>query len=129
MNIKEAGAAPPGFFEGVAEFNRQEFFQCHETLESVWKDETGATRELTQGIIQIAVGYYHYLRGNTKGALKLLRRGVERVEKYLPACYGLNLTKLSQAVHLNIKEIVEVAESGLPPDNRIDIPQIETQGN
>lgn len=69
------------FVKGLSEFNRQDFFQCHETLEELWKTLSGDERELTQGIIQIAVGYHHLLKDNRTGALKLLKRGLERVER------------------------------------------------
>ena len=30
---------PPGLLAGIEEFNRGEFFECHETLEELWMAE------------------------------------------------------------------------------------------
>ena|ERR1700720_358060 len=92
---------------GIQQFNRGQFFDCHETLEHLWLHDKSAQRELIQGIIQIAVGYYHYGRNNRVGALKLLNRGVERIKKYEPHCLHLNICKLSLEVSANIDEIAK----------------------
>ncbi|HEY9712155.1 MAG TPA: DUF309 domain-containing protein [Chroococcales cyanobacterium] len=122
---------PAGFALGIDEFNRGEFFQCHETLEAVWNeqrtDEGGQLpRELTQGIIQIAVAYYHFLRDNHVGALKLLKRGLERIDRVAqkhPFAYGLDLQKLSREVSNTITEIGQPQAAGFK--NPVRIPQIE----
>lgn len=93
------------FLQGVAQFNEREFFECHETLEHLWTHDRSPERELIQGIIQIAVGYYHHLRQNNVGALKLLRRGLERIKKYKTGCMHLNIQQLSLDVSANIEEI------------------------
>ena len=46
----------PRFIKGIDEFNRQLFFECHETLEELWLEERGEDRKFYQGIIQIAAG-------------------------------------------------------------------------
>jgi|688.fasta_scaffold529647_2 predicted metal-dependent hydrolase len=79
------------FQHGIELFNKREFFDCHEVLEEVWKHQPEPERQLTQGIIQIAVAYYHALRGNSAGAIKLLARGIPRVKPFLPFASGLEL--------------------------------------
>jgi uncharacterized protein len=86
------------FRKGLEEFNAGQFFECHETLESVWNRQKGPEREFTQGIIQIAVAYYHVLRDNEKGALKLWTRGLARVLKFQPNCLGVEVLPLAEAV-------------------------------
>ncbi len=107
---------------GVAQFNSREFFDCHETLEHLWMHDRSAERELIQGIIQIAVGYYHYLRNNRVGALKLLTRGLERIKKYDPRCLHLNIHKLSCDVSANIEDIDKSEKETFPA---INMPIIE----
>ncbi len=102
---------------GVAQFNSREFFDCHETLEHLWMHDRSAERELIQGIIQIAVGYYHYLRNNRVGALKLLTRGLERIKKYEPSCLHLNIRKLSGDVSANIEDIDKSEKETFPAIN------------
>lgn len=54
-------------------------FHAHEVLEAAWKSAPARERDLWQGLAQIAVGLTHARRGNTSGAVALLRRGVLRV--------------------------------------------------
>ena len=44
-------APPAGLLKGVAEFNRGEFFECHESLEELWLAEERPIRSLYQGIL------------------------------------------------------------------------------
>ncbi|MDT4910590.1 MAG: uncharacterized protein QOI69_3831 [Pseudonocardiales bacterium] len=60
-------------------------FHAHEVLEASWKSAPESERELWQGLAQLAVGLTHALRGNTSGAIALLRRGRERVADYATA--------------------------------------------
>lgn len=76
---------------GIEQYNNREFFDCHESLESVWKQYLETDRELIQGIIQVAVAYYHLERDNFEGCRKLLSRGLGRLRKYRPSHLGLNM--------------------------------------
>jgi uncharacterized protein len=88
----------PEFLQGIKEFNAKQFFDCHETLEAVWKKETSPRREFTQGVIQTAVAFYHLGRDNQVGAIKLFRRALPRLRKFEPCCYGINAHALAQSV-------------------------------
>jgi hypothetical protein len=57
-------------------------FHAHEVFEAAWKSASGPERELWRGLAQIAVGLTHARRGNTSGAVALLRRGAGRVADY-----------------------------------------------
>ena len=57
-------------------------FHAHEVLEAAWKSGPAGERDLWQGLAQIAVGLTHAHRGNTRGAVALLRRGTQRVRSY-----------------------------------------------
>ena len=61
--------------EGIGLFNRGEFFACHEVLEAEWLEASGDQKTFLQGLIQIAVAFYHLRRGNFVGASRLLRAG------------------------------------------------------
>jgi len=109
------------FAKGVEEFNQRQFYDCHETLEGVWQKYLEPDRELIQGIIQIAVGYYHLLNDNSVGALKLLRRGVWRVEKFAPGHFNLDLTPFIA----NVSDDIACTEKNAhPPVMTLRIPRI-----
>src|SRR3712207_7238877 len=63
---------------GIEEFNRGEFYECHEYLEEAWMQEPRRVRFLYQGILQVGVGFYHQQNGNWRGATGLLRNGTDR---------------------------------------------------
>lgn len=122
MQTPDADDAPEDFWKGIDEFNKQEFYECHETLESVWNKQTGPERELTQGIIQIAVAYYHLLKDNRKGALKLLKRGGERVDKFQPKYFSIDIKKLVDSVAFQIAVLEQdTGDSSI----QIEIPRVE----
>jgi hypothetical protein len=83
---------------GVELFNRGAFYSCHNVLEDHWRDETGPLRDLYQGLIQVAVALYHESRGNRRGAEKLLVKAREKLAPYAPACLGLDVAGLFEAM-------------------------------
>lgn len=86
---------PPALLvQGVDEFNRREFFECHETLEGLWMAERSPVRELYQGILQVGVAFYHLARGNYRGAVVTLERGLARLRKVQPECQGVLVDRL-----------------------------------
>jgi hypothetical protein len=65
-------------------------FHAHEVFEAVWKSQAGADRELWRGLAQIAVGLTHARRGNTSGAVTLLRRGAAAVRGHASDAAGVD---------------------------------------
>ncbi len=64
-------------------------------LESAWKAAPEPERELWRGLAQLAVGLTHAQRGNAVGAVRLLRRAADRVERYAnDALHGLDTAGL-----------------------------------
>jgi uncharacterized protein len=63
-------------------------FHAHEVFEAAWKSGPQAERDLWQGLAQIAVGLTHARRGNSRGAVTLLRRGARRVSGFASASAG-----------------------------------------
>ena len=98
-------APPPLLCRGVAQFNRGEYWACHETLEVLWRSEPRPVRDLYQGVLQVGVAFHHLLNRNYPGALKLLRRGLPRLRDLPEVCQGLHTAELhrdARAVHDHI---------------------------
>ena len=91
---KCADVPPQLVAKGVQEFNRGEYFEQHETLETAWRAEPGPVRELYQGILQVGVACYQIERNNLPGALKLLERGLRRLRQFAPECLSLDVAQL-----------------------------------
>lgn len=60
-------------------------FFAHEVLEGVWKACPTVDRDYWQGLTQLCVGVTHLQRGNTQGAITLLRRGASHLTGRLAA--------------------------------------------
>jgi hypothetical protein len=99
--VPEASLAPQEQAQlerGVAQFNARHFYECHDTLEELWSGLRGGARDLVQGLIQVAVGFYHLGNGNRAGAVRLFDRGLERLARHPDGPAGLDLVSLREAV-------------------------------
>lgn len=72
-------------------FNQHLFFEVHEVLEPQWMKEQGEVKSFLQGLIQIAVAFYHLGRGNLAGTRSLLHEGLIKIAPHSPACLGVEL--------------------------------------
>ncbi len=93
---KEADPAKAELRNGIRQFNAREFYECHETLELLWRAERGTSREVYQGILQIGVGFHHLLRGNYPGAVALLDRGLRHLYGAGDRFMGVDVARLVQ---------------------------------
>jgi predicted metal-dependent hydrolase len=103
-----AGALSQLVIRGIEEFNRGEFFEQHETLEAAWRAEPRPIRELYQGILQVGVACYHLERGNLSGALKVMERGLRRLEPFAPECLGIDVARLIADVQRLRGEVIRL---------------------
>ena len=85
---------PPQLLEGIAQFNRGEFFEQHETLELLWRAERRDIRYLYQGILQIGVAFHHLRRRNHHGTVYMLTRGPRYLAPFAPRCQGVDVAAL-----------------------------------
>jgi len=114
----------------VGEFNSWRFYDCHETLEDVWR-ESGAKGEPTgatnfyQGLIKAAAGFHHVLRGNHKGAVNLLSDTLRLLEAYRPKCLGIDVERLAGEVDACLRRIEELGAERMGEFERGMIPRIE----
>ena len=86
--------------KALGEFNRQEWFECHETLEDLWVGSEGEERDFYQGLLQVGVGLLHWRRGNYKGAVSLLSSGVEKLRRVRPVCQRIEVSEMIAAADL-----------------------------
>jgi predicted metal-dependent hydrolase len=82
------------FRQGIDEFNRQEFYACHDTLEALWMDSAEPRKTFYQGVLQIAVGCYHLGHQNWRGAVILLGEGIRRLHSYPEEYEGIDVDRL-----------------------------------
>ncbi len=78
----------------VVLFNRQEFFEAHDVFEDIWMEERSRERRFYQGLLHVAVGFYHYGHGNYKGALSQLTKAGQKLNAFLPQHKGLDVRNI-----------------------------------
>lgn len=96
------------FQQGIDLFNRREFFECHEVLEEVWTPTRQPDRWFLQSLIHFAVGFYHHRNNNRVGATRQLRKGITKIQRYLPEWDGVD----TQAIERAARDCLEIIESG-----------------
>ena len=110
--MRECDESPPPLLrEGIAQFNRGDYFEQHETLERLWRAEPREVRRLYQGILQIGVACYHLRRRNYHGTVSMLTRGARYLIPFSPRCQGVDVERL-----LIEATTVLTAVEGLGPD-------------
>ncbi|MEA5462920.1 DUF309 domain-containing protein [Leptothoe sp. PORK10 BA2] len=86
---------PTEFWLGVEQFNQRNYYACHDTLEAIWIDAKVSEQGFYQGILQIAVGFYHLGNLNWRGSAILLGEGSHRLDAYGDVHGGINVTDLA----------------------------------
>lgn len=97
--------APALLLQGIEEFNRGEYFEQHETLERLWREETREIRRLYQGILQIGVAFHHLRRLNHHGTVYMLTRGPNYLRPFAPECQGVDVAALIEAAARALAEV------------------------
>jgi predicted metal-dependent hydrolase len=128
-----AAAKPPEelpglVLKGIEEFNRGEFFECHESLEEAWMQESGRVRYLYQGILQVGVGFYHLQNGNWRGATGLLRNGTVRLKVFEPETLGVDVAKLIWESERCLQELETLGRERISEFDTSQIPMVERAG-
>lgn len=100
---------PQEFWQGVEEFNQQQFYECHDTLEALWMEAPNPQRQFYQGVLQIAVGCYHLGNCNWRGATILLGEGMRRLSNYQPVYGEIDVTALIQESDRLLKALHQIS--------------------
>ena len=116
------------FWQGIRQFNQQQFYACHDTFEEMWMEAEVTDRAFYQGLLQIAVGCYHLSNSNWRGAVTLLGEGIGRLEEYEPVYSEIDVTQLlDQSTELldSLQEIgQEQIEAWVKPLQETSLPKI-----
>jgi predicted metal-dependent hydrolase len=80
----------------IEQFNQHEFWEQHETFETVWRAEPGPVRQMYQGILQIGVAYLQIQRKNYAGARKLFQRAWQYLNALPDVCQGIDIAQFKR---------------------------------
>jgi predicted metal-dependent hydrolase len=91
----DCSSSPSGeLLKAFGEFNRRDWFDCHETLEELWVGSEDEIRWFYQGILQTAVALHHWRNGNFGGAVSLLTSGTDYLRRVCPICQRIEVAEL-----------------------------------
>ena len=119
------------FVVAIAQFNNADYYACHDTLEEIWHNAWQCDRAFYQGILQIAVGFYHLKSQNWHGATILLGEGTSRLTAYLPDYQSVDVESLLES-SLEILRTVQISgKTGMSDlvkkidDGEVNLPKIQ----
>lgn len=104
---------PLNYYKFIEEFNKGEYYECHDLLEDIWMVDKKNT--FLKGLLQFAVAIYHFENGNISGSRKLFNTSYKYLQDYRPKHWDLNL--------IPIISFIESALKVLPNENRIPYEQ------
>jgi predicted metal-dependent hydrolase len=106
MMVSSCHEPPPRMLlDGIAQFNRGEYFEQHETLELLWRAEPREIRYLYQGILQIGVAFHHLRRLNHHGTAYMLTRGARYLTPFAPRCQTVDVARLLEDAAAALAEV------------------------
>lgn len=97
--------------KAIHEFNRGDYFECHETLEDVWMIEVGPDRRFYQGILQLSVGFFHLRNRNYLGAASQWSKGYAKLQNFGERHLGVNLKTLLEQI-CRCQKMLEMIQNG-----------------
>lgn len=104
---------PELYLQGIALFNDEQFFECHDALEEHWSEQVGDDKQFFQGLIHAAVCLFHFGEGNFGGAIKMYRSCSRYLAGYAPAFMGMDVDKFLTDLDHCFEELSSVT-SGYP---------------
>ena len=70
------------FQKGIKAFNERNFYDAHEYWEEIWLDYKLEDSTFIQGLIQLAVSYYHLFNKNLNGAKSMIKKCLVKLENF-----------------------------------------------
>ena len=104
------------FYKGINAFNNRCFYDAHEYWEELWLDYKLKDATFIQGLIQLAVSYFHLFNNNLNGARSMIRKCVRKFEG-LEMERGMDINELKKQIKLaqehfnNINNTSEIIDS------------------
>ena len=116
---------PQAFWQAVAEFNQQQYYACHDTLEALWLDSSEPDKRFYQGVLQVAVACYHLQNCNWRGAVVLMGEGLQKLSDYQPVYQEIDVTSLITTSYQLLQRLQQIQ----PEQIREFVAQIPAEGN
>ena len=85
------------FNKGIEAFNNRKFYDAHEYWEELWLDYKLNDAQFIQGLIQLAVSYFHFFNQNLNGARSMLKKCLKKIDQ-VEVARGINVIELKSQI-------------------------------
>ncbi len=90
------------------------YFDAHEELEDEWRAAPSEERDFLQGLVHVAVAWYHAGRGNRPGCERQLAKATRRLSAYVPVHRDVDVARILHSVE-DAAALVAAGTLALPP--------------
>ena len=95
------------FLKGINEFNKKNYYYAHEYWEEIWNEIKIPDDKFLQGLIQLAVAYFHISNNNLIGAKSLFNKCINKLVDYRPQHRGLNIESIISHANNSLDTLIE----------------------
>ncbi|MDX2138294.1 MAG: DUF309 domain-containing protein [Chloroflexota bacterium] len=113
LDCQCAEAMPADGLLSIEKFNASEYYAQHDLFEAMWMAESGPVRDLYRAILQVGVAYYQIMRGNGRGARKMLLRSLQWLALLPDRCQGVDVAQLRADAAAVRAELERVGDDGM----------------
>jgi len=85
------------FHDGMQAFNDRRFYDAHEFWEELWLEYKLEDANFIQGLIQLAVSYFHLFNNNLNGARSMIAKCLGKFENF-ELDRGMNVNELKEQI-------------------------------
>jgi len=100
------------FRAGLDHFNAGEFWDAHESWETIWLEAESDVHLFLQGLIQLAAAYHHVKRGTYSGGLRLFDAALEKLERFPKSWCGIDRTSVEEAARRHRRWVAALLARG-----------------
>ena len=79
-------------------FNDEKYWQAHEVLEYVWKNESGIEKDILNGIILVAAAFVHDEKDEPDVCIAILQRARKKLGRASGTYYGIDLSRIADRI-------------------------------
>lgn len=125
-SLSDCTSSPSGeLLQAFGEFNRGDWFECHETLEELWVGSEGEIRNFYQGLLQVAVALHHWRNGNFSGAIHLLTSGADYLRRVRQICQRIDVGAVVAAADLLRESLTVLGAERMAEVDRSLLPRLQ----
>ncbi len=112
--LDSPGSVDERFTAALELFDDERYFEFHDVLEELWREEPGPERDFYRGLLQVGVALHKARLAQMSGAGKLFEKGRARLAPFGAAHRGVAIATLLAAIERWLARAAERERAGLP---------------